>query len=355
MLSALFLSFALQTPKLVTEIQARLPETPFVVSVRLSDWNGEAAVADALRGALGDKVLLAGEIAPKGSILSLIAERNEPAVSPQTWRERLAPPGERFDVEFTPCVDSTQSLPGGFVQSDFHAYYATRTHAFDLHVSRLVEKGGEPFPKAEFDRIVRSIRVLLLRRGWAEDYPDDIDVPMTLAAVLGVESPPWKASYLKKHAEEWGTNFSHAEFLHYVKAPVDEQVAAYQKTLALFAKLEKPGPKERFAWAMACDGLGLALYDGKRYAETVAPLEKGLALLTELGKKERAGLAYNLACSHALLKHEREALAALRTAIEADSSYRATAAKDTDFDSVRGSVLFRELVSAPAGTTPTPR
>jgi hypothetical protein len=221
MITSLLLAFALQSPQSVTDIQARIPQTPFVVSLELSGWKENPSPGELL----GNKLLLAGTISPAGSVLTLLVEANQPPKSPQYWRDRFAVPGLPFDVDFTPCVDSTVELAQGLVQSDFHAYFATRKHVLDLHISRMSEK-QEAFPRAEFERIVKSLRVLLLRRGWAEDYPDSIGAPMTFASVLGVDQKGWKEGYLARHAEEWSAQFANAEFLHYSNAPFEEQLAA---------------------------------------------------------------------------------------------------------------------------------
>ncbi|HTF88186.1 MAG TPA: tetratricopeptide repeat protein [Planctomycetota bacterium] len=336
-----------QSPQMVTDIQARIPKTFFVVSLALTDWKEQAG--DPM--GLGDKLVFAGTLAPAGSILTVIAELNEPQVSPKTWRERLAPPGKLFDVEFTPCVDSTSELAPGMVQSDYHAYFATRTHALDLHISRLGDK-QEGFPREEFERIVKSLRILLLRRGWAEDYPESIQVPMTMASILGVDQKQWKESYLPKHAEEWPAHFASAEFLHNLESPFEEQLAAYDKALALIAKVEQPDKKTRYATAILHEGRSFAFYDAKKFEDSIPPLQQSLAILTELGSKDRAGIAYNLACSQALTRHRDEALAALKQAIEVDPRYRQKAADDSDFASLAEDAEFKKLIAQPAPKTP---
>jgi hypothetical protein len=348
MITSLLLAFALQSPQSVTDIQARIPQTPFVVSLELSGWKENPSPGELL----GNKLLLAGTISPAGSVLTLLVEANQPPKSPQYWRDRFAVPGLPFDVDFTPCVDSTVELAQGLVQSDFHAYFATRKHVLDLHISRMSEK-QEAFPRAEFERIVKSLRVLLLRRGWAEDYPDSIGAPMTFASVLGVDQKGWKEGYLARHAEEWSAQFANAEFLHYSNAPFEEQLAAYDKALALITKLENPDPKTRFALAMLHDGRSLAFYDASRFADSIAPIEMSLAILTELNRKQEcAGLAYNLACSHALTEHRAPALAALKQAIELDPRYREHAAQDSDFASLANEAEFKKLLEPPVPPQP---
>jgi len=337
-----------QAPQ-VTDIQARIPHSFCVVSIALTEWHEDRPVDHPL----GDKLLLSGTMAPDGAMLTLIVEPNVPPVSPQTWRQRLAPAGKPFDVGPTPCADTSSEPLPGMKMSDFHAFFATRRHSFDLHVSgRLGSK--DPFPRAELERIVGSLRVLLLRRGWTEDYPDAIAGPMTVAAVLGVDQKQWCDGYLARHADDWAVQFANAEWLHDGKAPVEQQLAAYDKALALIGKLSTPDAKTRFTTAMLHEGRSLALYDAKRFADTIAPLERACAILQELNHSERGGPAYNLACSHALCKHEAPALAALQQAIDASEHYRVLASKDSDFAAIARSDAFQKLIAAPAAD-PAPR
>jgi hypothetical protein len=346
----LLLALSLQDPQAqttVTDIQARIPKTNIVVSLELAKWHEDHPKDHPL----GDKLLMAGTIAPDESILTLIVEPNSPPVSPQTWRQRLAHGGKPFDVGATPCTDATQELAPGLTMSDYHAYFATRTHSLDLHISGT-PGAAQGFPRAEFERIVKSLHVLLLRRGWTEDYPEAIAAPMTLAAVLGVDQKEWRDGYLAKHADDWAAQFANAEYLHDLKAPLDQQLAAYDKALALAGKIASPDAKTKFANAMLYDGKSLALYDGKRFADTIPLLEKACAIVEELKHSERGGLQYNLACSHALCKHEAPALAALNKAIEAAPRYREAAAKDSDFAAIAKSAAFKKLVAPPAEPAP---
>lgn len=342
------LAVAPQTPPTVTEIQARIAKTQFVVSLDLSDWREDREQGKAL----GDKLLFAGTIAPPGSVLSVLVEPNAPPVAPTKWRERLAPAGTHFDVQFTPCVDASVELAPGMLQSDYHAFFATREHALHVHVSRLVDD-KEGFPRTEFERIVKSLRVRLLRRGWAEDYPDAIARPMTMAAVLGVDQKAWQEKYLGKHAEEWPAHFANAEYLHHLAAPIEQRLAAYDRALTLMGKVDQPDEKTRFAIAMLLEGKSLALYGAKRYSDSIAPLEQSCAILKNLAHRERGGPAYNLARAHALGKHEAAAIDALRRAIDADAHYRDRAAEDADFASLEDKPAFRKLLAKPAGKEPS--
>jgi hypothetical protein len=347
MLLALLTSLSLQLPTSYTQIQTRVPKTPWVVLLLLHGWK-EAGAGDPLRKELGEKLVFSGTMDPPGTILTLIAEPNTQLSSPAVWRKRFAVPGTEFEVQVSACVDASVKPAGAPACSDYHAYTCAAGACLDLHVSRLSPDGQEALPRAEFERIVQSMRVLLLRRGWAEYYPDEVGYQMTLAALAGPGRQGWKEAYLPKHAGEWTVHFVEAEFLRYEQAPLEQQIASYEKSLELLAKLEKPGPKERFGWAIACDGLSLALCDAQRVADSIPLLEKGYALLAGINRQERAPLAYDLARAQALTKHDKEALAALGNAIAADPRFRDNAAKDADFAELRASPEFQKLVAKPA-------
>ncbi len=344
MLLALLSALALQLPAAHTQIQTRVPKTNWVVVLLLNGWK-ESGEQDPLRKGLGEKLVFSGTMDPPGTILTMIAEPNARSISPDAWRKHFAVPGTEFEVQLSACVDASVKLENAPGFSDYHAYTCAAGYCFDLHVSRISPDGQEGLPRAEFERIVQTMRILLLRRGWAEYYPDELGYQMTLAALSGPGRQGWKVNYLPKHAGEWTANFVEAEFLHNDRAPLEQQIACYEQALEQLGKLEKPGPKERFGWAMACDGLSLALYDGKRFADSIAPLQKACALLTELDRRERAPLFYNLACAQALTKHDKEALAALQKAIEVEPRFRDNAAKDEDFAALRASPEFQKLVA----------
>lgn len=337
-----------QAPQTVTDIQARIPKTFCVVSVALADWQEDHPK----NHPLGDKLLMSGTMAPDRAMLTLIVEPNKPPVSPQAWRQRLAPNGQPFEVGATACVDTSSEPVPGMKMSDYHAFFATRTHALDLHVSGT--PGATAFPRAEFERIVKSLRVLLLRRGWTEDYPEAIAAPMTIAAVLGVDQKEWR-DHLAQHSGDWAAHFANAEHLHAIQAPLDQQLAAYDKALGLATKVPTPDPKTKFAIAMLHEGKSLALYDAKRFADTIAPLEQACTILQELKHAERGGPAYNLACSHALCKHEGPAVQALAKAIEAAPRYRETAKQDSDFAAIAKSAAFQKLIAAKAPDASAPK
>lgn len=347
MLLSLLACALLQTPPAVQEIQARVPHSRWTVLVGLAGWK-DVPEQDPLRKALGEKLVLAGGAAPAGCVVTLVAEPNPQKISPVAWRKRFGIPGTEFDCSLAACVDASQRASGGPAISDYHAFTCAAEWCFDLHVSRVAtgKDDAEPLPRAEFERIVRSQRFLLLRRGWAEDYPAEFEKQMTLAALAGPGRAPWKENVLAKHPDDWAVHFVEAELLHEEHAAFEAQFAEYSRTLELLEKLEKPGPREIYATAIACDGCALALHDAGKHAESIAPLEKACSLLTTLGRKERGALSYNLACAQARCGQSEAALRSLGLAIAVEARLREAAARDEDLAGLRGTPQFQKLLDA---------
>jgi tetratricopeptide (TPR) repeat protein len=83
------------------------------------------------------------------------------------------------------------------------------------------------------------------------------------------------------------------------------------------------------------------LYHEGRFAEAA---DRGREVLE--AHPEYPELGYNIACCESLAGRPREAIAHLRTAIEAHEPMRQWAAEDSDFDPIRDEPEFTELVAA---------
>ena len=182
MLLAVLACLPVQSPPVVKEIQAHVGRTPWVVSIGLADWK-EAPEGNPSAKPFGDKLVLNGSCAPEGTLLTLIAEPNTTNLSPAAWRKRLGVPGREFDCQLSACVDSSSRVEGGPTYSCYNAYTCAAGWCFDLHVSRLLPDDKDALAREAFENIVKSMRFLLLRRGWAEDYPSEISQQMTIAAM----------------------------------------------------------------------------------------------------------------------------------------------------------------------------
>ena len=82
-------------------------------------------------------------------------------------------------------------------------------------------------------------------------------------------------------------------------------------------------------------------------SSSIRRLDEALGIFLELiqRKPNNSSHWYNLACIYALQQKQPEALESLEKAIELDQKYKQQARTDSDFDSIRDSEAFQELVN----------
>jgi len=112
----------------------------------------------------------------------------------------------------------------------------------------------------------------------------------------------------------------------------------FAEAVDAFMNASNLGPEEFWPW----------LYLGHAYRE-LEDLEEAIeatenALRIEIGPKELTLANYNLACYHALLGRNEEAMIYLKTALENDDSVKEWAREDSDLDSLRNEPGFEFLV-----------
>jgi tetratricopeptide (TPR) repeat protein len=118
---------------------------------------------------------------------------------------------------------------------------------------------------------------------------------------------------------------------------------AYGRALALDAATD-PLESDGLAWS-ARDGHGTALYELKHYDEALRELTAAAAEAAALKRPQQQGHSlYNAACCLALLKRGDAAIATLKRSLELDSSEKAHAAEDEDFQALRERPDFKALV-----------
>jgi tetratricopeptide (TPR) repeat protein len=88
-------------------------------------------------------------------------------------------------------------------------------------------------------------------------------------------------------------------------------------------------------------GQGLVYYRMRRYSEATRSFEKAVRL-----DPEDPTTRYNLACVLALSGQKEESIGTLWEAVALDPRLQQTAARDTDFASLRGEPKFREIINA---------
>jgi tetratricopeptide (TPR) repeat protein len=127
----------------------------------------------------------------------------------------------------------------------------------------------------------------------------------------------------------------------------------YQRVIEIFqprveAKAILTAP-ENLALAASEDGLALALLDSDRTKEAIPHLERAFQVARDLTAPTRGGILYNLACAHARLGNAAVAIEKLIEAESQQSGCLARAHTDKDFDPIRESKRFQDLLNGDRG------
>jgi len=338
-------SLATQNAVEPPEVERRVPDTYVGISLRLEDFIEDERATERLARELGGKLVLFGSLPRAGATIIVLAEKAgaEHRTSEQ-WREALTGgEGEAFQVGTIACREVALSTEG-LRRVDFNAFPVAAGHCFDVHVSVLSEGEASAFTRRSFVSIVESFRVAFLRRGWRVDYPERVLDIMNTVAVRMPQWSDWLAREAEREPEDYAVPFVLGETLRVLGAPKSRIITAYEGALSLFEALEAPTAREIFAWAVAEDGIGLALASSERLAEAIAHYRHGYELACKARHGVRATLAYNLACALSLSEEAEEALVFLRLAVSGDPRYRDLARRDSDLAVLRGSEEFRRIL-----------
>jgi hypothetical protein len=338
----------------VGEVHAALPESALYVSLVAPGFVESPELGTSLAQQYGNRALIYGRF--DGASLTVTFEPDEPRRTSAQWRD-LVGDGERFEVDGVACRRTVQSLGEAGAVVRFDAYPVAAGSVFDVHASSSAAAGQSeaPLTRERFEALVRSIRIQYVRRGKPSDLPQPVREAMDRALRAW---PKWRdvlqaeeqRAAARVEAGEpdvdaaFARLFALGQLARFEGAPAAELIVSHEACVRAFDSLREPERAERFAGALALETLGLSRALLGNVAESVAPLERALALATELGHEARAGMAYNLACSHARLGAADPALRHLEIAIAADARYRLLAADDVDFASLASNEHFRTLV-----------
>jgi hypothetical protein len=337
----------LQTPAVAPgprDVQVRAPASFVYLSLDIAGYLHDPRLETRLAAQYGNRALTAGGF--HGASVTIVAQPDQPHRASRAWRDELSS-GERFEIGEVACSTLAQKIPGDDQSIvHFNAYPVAAGFVFDVHVSGQRSAGHAAVERAEFEAIVRSIRVQFVRRGQPQDLPPDVRNAMNAALTAW---PKWREPLERRSVDapdDVALAFSLGELLRFAEAPKDEIRAAHERAGRLFAALEQPTRAQTVAWILCEESRGLALLTSGQSAEALAPLRKARDMAQALAHVSRAGVSYNLACAAALSNARDEAIAALTAAIEADPIYRATAARDPDLASLAKDERFIALIGA---------
>lgn len=352
----LLLQTAPATPAAKTDVVVvRVPSTHLHLRVEIPGFENDKRTTDIMRKSLGDKALLFGSIKSLGTNITCIIEpEGEVHLTSAQRREKALAHDESkptfFEVGDVACSEARWMVERISGLHALHAFVVAGGYAFDLSFSASIEPGRpDKLTREYFEQVVRSIRFALVRRGTWDDLPGEvIDLMSETAFCL----PTWidcMEHRTKERADDWAVHFVMAEMLKHVGAPEKAQAEAYARAITLLEVRKDPPRLERFVRVLAEDGLGLALADMDKVAESIPHFRKGYDVASELDVPARAGLAYNLACSYARVADGEKAVEFLKKAVAVDGSYLKRATEDRDFAKVREDKTFQDLLRGDAG------
>ncbi|MFN0009495.1 MAG: TPR end-of-group domain-containing protein [Planctomycetota bacterium] len=331
---------------------ARLPGSFVHIRLEIPGFTEDDRNAKILKNLLGERAVIAGAIPAAFTSFEVMADREKDSkLTNEQWRDQnLEGSGSRwkeFDAAGMACGEHTAMIDGSG-SHDLHAFAVLGGYRIDVHAGEsLTATRKAAFTREEFTRILETLRLAVVRRGAWHQMPDEA-LDLMNSALRRADWRAWMDELAKKTPDDYAIPFATAELLRHEEAPPAEPIPYYTRAIELLAAKKGATAKETLAYATCEDGLALALLDSNEPAKAIPHLEKGLAIAGDLTAPVRGGIAYNLACAHARLGHEDEAVARLLESEGWAPGALQRAKIDKDFDSIRKSVKFqRALVGNP--------
>jgi tetratricopeptide (TPR) repeat protein len=329
-----------------TAVHAPVPQTPLYVTVA---WPGFARDSAFERNAVAqygaDKVVLAGSLEGKATSISILTESTRGTRTSAQWREALGESkATAFQAGQIACSEQRLTLPNEAVANDFHGYVIAGGLCFDVHATAAAVKSEPELDRADFIRLVGAVTVSFPRRGTAADLPNDVRELMHNALAAWPRWSDWIENERRTRHDDVALEFTCGELAVLSAAKPDQIIAAHSVSLALFTKLRTPNTQQRFAWMLAEESLGLALFESGKPADSIEPLQKSFEIADQIKSRERAAIAYNLARACGAGAKAADAVKYLNEAIAGSSQYKSVASRDRAFSTLASDKRFQALV-----------
>ncbi len=318
--------------------------SPLQVSFSAVGWERDARLETRLSEQFGLRTIAAGRF--HGASLTIHFQPDEPPQSSVAWRD-LTSKGTPFEVGGIACAVQEQRLPGeGRAMVRYSAFALADGRVFELHVAAPRSPQGESCSHEQFEDLVRSWRVQVVRFGKAQELPEAGRDEMAKALAAGAKGIGELERALAQPGEDRALAaaqaFAFAELLHLTARSPKERHAAHARAVERLTALPELDDKSRFALALSQHGAGVA----------------ALALGQAEEARERLGNAVELAGKHALQRDSKyelavalatlgkgeEALVVLSEVLGLDSRLRARAENDRRLDALASDPRFGELV-----------
>lgn len=324
------------------------------LKVELDGFETDVKGFDALRKRYRDFAVAYGHVVPKDVTFSILSSLDETGDGTSVeWRKRtlantLTGAGV-FEVQGIACSEHIREIGDPFVQTSWHAFALAGDRVFDLHVNFIAEKDKPLLARADFERMVAGTRFAIVRRGtW-----DELSAPTLALMHEHLAQGPGGLAALRERARAAdatpSVHFALAELARArtTGAPAPAELLELHRAAATAAaSVAQPSAHDTFERAVALDGEGIALLDLDRPQDALVPLASARDLLGSTASTARGPIAYDLACAQARAGDAKSALATLAQAVALDERFRAQAAADKDFASLKDDAAFVELVRA---------
>ncbi len=332
-------------------VMIRIEGTNIEASVALAGFGPNPNALAKLKEKVGSRALLAGS-GGDGVIFAVAAEKIEGApLTNVEYRDKMGNVGkdtDTFEMEGWAVADDSK-LNNDLTQVDYRAFGAVAGYVFELRVSQLANSDDEAFfSRRRLRRLVESFRVGTFRPGTAEDYPAEV---VDGLHALAMKHPGWRAAADAAIAEkpaDWTAAYCAWAASKMFSAPAADTAAAAEKAAAALAASNPTDPKACFAWSAVETALGSAAHADGKFKVAVVHFKKACDVAPTGQSVLRAAASYGLARSHAKIGAPKDAIPALKAAIEGDPQWRDAAAKEPDFASIKGKPEFKALLAPPA-------
>lgn len=318
--------------------------SPLQVSFSAPGWERDARLETRLSEQFGLRTVAAGRF--HGASLTIHFQPDEPPQPSSAWRDQTSK-GTPFEVGGIACAVQEQRLPGdGRAMVRYSAFALADGRVFELHVAAPRTNESETCSHEQFEELVRSWRVQVVRFGKAQELPDAARDCMARALAKGAQGLAELEREVDKPSEDKllaaHQAFAFAELLHLTAKAPEQRHEAHMRAAERLAALAERDDRLQFALALSEHGAGVAALALGKAEEARERLARAVELAGKHVLQREA--RYELGVAFALLGKREEALAALTEAIGLDGRLRARAEHDRRLDVLSADPRFTELV-----------
>lgn len=352
MISTFFMALALlgSAPAIDAEVvSGRVAGTSIGFALSVNDFPRDDVGLTALRKTYGETAVWRGLRQPGDTTVNIITVHGKIHTSAE-WRDIIL--GNKkvgaglFDIDGTACAEQVRELTFPYRSVGWHAYVTAHDACVDVHAFTTAKGDELGITKDEFEKIVKSVRFAIVRRGAWNDFSERY-LELSRQALASDDGIAWlKEQLASAPKDDRAAALALAEHMMEAKADPAELVKAFTLAAAPSASAEKPSAKLVFARALALDGLGVASLQLGKPEEALARLLESRELGTTASLTARAGIAYDLAAAYAANKDVEHAMQQLKIAVALEPIWLGFAARDSLFDAVRAEPAFAEFVPA---------